>query len=49
VLEGVVVVRLRPTIVSVLDYSRTFGQTELIDLRDDQAPRSRQDNPPSSS
>ena len=43
-LEGVVVVRLRPTLVSVLDYSRTFGQTDLIDLRDDQASPGRRDN-----
>lgn len=37
VLEGVAVVRLRPTIVSVLDYRRGFGQTELLDLRADRA------------
>lgn len=34
VLEGVAVVRLRPTIVSLLDYSRSFGQTDLIELGD---------------
>jgi len=44
VLEGVAVVRLRPTVVSVLDYSRTFGQTHLIDLRDDQASSGRRDD-----
>ena len=37
VLEGVAVVRLRPTIVSLLDYSRSFGQTDLIELGDRQA------------
>ena len=37
VLEGVAVVRLRPTIVSLLDYSRSFGQTDLIELGDSQA------------
>ena len=37
VLEGVAVVRLRPTMVSLLDYSRSFGQTDLIDLGDSQA------------
>lgn len=45
VLEGVAVVRLRPTIVSVLDYSRTFGQTELIDLLAGQASPGLRDNP----
>jgi len=37
VLEGVAVVRLRPTIVSLLDYSRSFGQTDLIELGGRQA------------
>ena len=37
VLEGVAVVRLRPTIVSLLDYSRSFGQKDLIELGDRQA------------
>lgn len=37
VLDGVVVVRLRPTIVSLLDYSQSFGQTDLIELGDSQA------------
>ena len=37
VLDGVAVVRLRPTIVSLLDYSQSFGQTDLIELGDSQA------------
>ena len=37
VLEGLAVVRLRPTVISLLDYSRSFGQTDLIDLGDSQA------------
>jgi nitroimidazol reductase NimA-like FMN-containing flavoprotein (pyridoxamine 5'-phosphate oxidase superfamily) len=44
VLEGVAVVRLRPTVVSVLDYSETFGQTDLIVLRADPAPSGRRDS-----
>lgn len=43
VLEGVAVVRLRPTIVSLLDYSRTFGQTDLIERGDRQAPSDHRD------
>ena len=35
VLKGLTIVRLRPSIVSVLDYSRKFSQTDLIDLRED--------------
>ncbi len=44
VLEGVVVVRLRPTIVSLLDYSRSFGWTDLIELGDRQASPDHQDD-----
>lgn len=44
-LEGVAVVRLRRTIVSVLNYSRTFGQTELVDPLAGQASPGRLDNP----
>lgn len=36
VLDGVVV-RLRPTIISLLDYSQSFGQTNLIELDGSQA------------
>lgn len=47
VLEGVAVVRLRPTIVPILDYSKTFGKTDLIDLRADPAsPGRRESRPP---
>tara|TARA_R110002124_G_scaffold80698_2_gene213406 strand:+ start:263 stop:757 length:495 start_codon:yes stop_codon:yes gene_type:complete len=44
VLEGVAVVRLRPTIFSILDYSKTFGKTDLIDLRADPASPGRRDS-----
>ena len=44
VLEGVAVVRLRPTTFSILDYSKTFGQTDLIDLRADPGLPGRRDS-----
>tara|TARA_R110000787_G_scaffold135945_1_gene248357 strand:+ start:135 stop:440 length:306 start_codon:yes stop_codon:yes gene_type:complete len=44
VLEGVAVVRLRPTVVSVLDQSKTFGETYLFDLRADPASPGRRDS-----
>ena len=44
VLEGVAVVRLRPTMVSLLDYSRSFGQTDLIELGDSEASPDRRDD-----
>lgn len=40
-LEGLAVVRLRPAIVSVLDYAKRFGQSDLIDLRDQNSPGGR--------
>lgn len=45
VLDSLAVVRMRPTIVSVLDYSRTFGQTDLVDVRVDQGSPSSKDSP----